>query len=137
VWPSLSPALVAGVAAARLAEHAIALRQSLIILKGLFAFLVSQSYVAGNPFAAVALPSNPQRPLGSTRAFTYAQWDHIDPLLYKRADDEVRRRLRRGMRWLYATGLRLAEITKVKCEVLVPSNTEPMMGQSQPTGCCR
>ena len=97
---------------------AMALRQSLIILKSLFAFLLSQSYVTGNPFAAVALPSTPQRPLGSTRAFTYAQWDHVDGLLQTHADGEVQRRLRRGMRWLYATGLRLAEITTAKCEDL-------------------
>ncbi|MDB5829549.1 MAG: putative phage integrase [Variovorax sp.] len=96
----------------------IALRQSLIILKSLFAFLVSQSYVTGNPFAAVVVPPNPARLLGSARAFTCAQWDRIDGLLQKHGDDEVQRRLRRAMRWLYATGLRLAEVTTVKCEDL-------------------
>jgi len=96
----------------------VALRQSLIILKGLFAFLMSQGYVMGNPFAAVALPSNPQRPLGSSRTLTFAQWDHIDALLQDHVDTGPGRRLRRGMRWLYATGLRLSEITSVKCEDL-------------------
>ena len=43
----------------------VALRQSLIILRSLFSFLISQSYMSGNPFVAVALPANPQRPLGS------------------------------------------------------------------------
>lgn len=96
----------------------VALRQSLIILKSLFAFLMSQGYVTGNPFAAVALPSNPQRPLGSSRSLTFAQWDHIDTLLQDLVDTEPGRRLRRSMRWLYATGLRLSEITSVKCEDL-------------------
>jgi integrase len=95
-----------------------ALRQSLIILKGLFAFLMSKGYVMGNPFAAAALPSNPQRPLGSSRTLTFAQWDHIDTLLQDHVDTEPARRLRRGMRWLYATGLRLSEITSAKCEDL-------------------
>lgn len=95
-----------------------ALRQSLIILKSLFAFLMSQGYVIGNPFAAIALPSVPQQPLGSSRTLTFAQWDHIDTLLQDHVDTEPGRRLRRGMRWLYATGLRLSEITSVKCENL-------------------
>jgi site-specific recombinase XerD len=96
----------------------VALRQAITILRSLYAFLMSQSYVMGNPFAAVALPPHPQRPLGSSRTLTFAQWDHLEALLQKHADTEVGRRLRRGMRWLYATGLRLAEITSVHCEDL-------------------
>lgn len=92
-----------------------ALRQAITILRSLYAFLMSQSYVMGNPFAAVALPPNPQRPLGSNRTLSFAQWDHVDGLLQQHADTEVGRRLRRAMRWLYATGLRLAEITRVTC----------------------
>jgi integrase len=64
------------------------------------------------------LPSNPQRPLGSSRTLTFAQWDHVDALLKDHVGTEAGRRLRRGMRWLYATGLRLAEITTLKCEYL-------------------
>jgi site-specific recombinase XerC len=79
---------------------------------------MSQSYVMGNPFAAVALPPNPRRPLGSSCTLSFAQWDHLDALLQNHVGTEVGRRLRRGMRWLYATRLRLAEITSVKCEDL-------------------
>ena len=95
-----------------------ALRQALIILRSLFAFLMSQGYLVGNPLAAVALPQLPQRPLGSSRTLSFAQWDHLEALLQERGDTEVERRLRRALRWLYATGLRLAEITSVKCEDL-------------------
>ena len=97
-----------------------ALRQALIILRSLFAFLMSQGYLVGNPLAAVALPQLPQRPLGSSRTLSFAQWDHLEALLQERGDTEVERRLRRALRWLYATGLRLAEITNVKCEDLEP-----------------
>lgn len=96
----------------------VALRHSLTILRSLFAFLVGQGYVTGNPFTAVALPSQPPRPLGASRTLTFAQWDHVDVLLKDHVGTEAGRRLRRGMRWLYATGLRLAEITNVKCEDL-------------------
>ncbi|MDM0071453.1 phage integrase family protein [Variovorax sp. J31P207] len=95
-----------------------AIRHSLGILRSLFAFWISQGYVTGNPFAAVAQPNLSQRPLGSSRTLTFAQWTHIDALLEDHVDTEPRRRLRRGMRWLYATGLRLAEISRVKCEDL-------------------
>lgn len=95
-----------------------ALRQSLIILRSLFAFLVSQGYVVANPFSAVILPPNPQGPLGASRTLSFAQWDNLDALLQVHVDTEAGRRLRRGMRWLYATGLRLAEITSVRCEDL-------------------
>ncbi|WP_162572119.1 phage integrase family protein [Variovorax sp. SRS16] len=95
-----------------------ALRQSLIILRSLFAFLMSQGYVMGNPFAAVTLPPSLQRPLGASRTLSFAQWDRIDALLQAHVDTEPGRRLRRGMRWLYATGLRLAEITRARCQDL-------------------
>ncbi|MEJ8852572.1 phage integrase family protein [Variovorax rhizosphaerae] len=98
----------------------VTLRHSLTVVRSLFAFLMRQGYLVGNPFAAVALPVQPLRPLGSSRTLTFAQWDHIDALLDKHGETEADRRLRRGMRWLYATGLRLAEITSVKCEDLTP-----------------
>jgi site-specific recombinase XerD len=109
-----------------------ALRQSLIILRSLFAFLMSQGYVIGNPFAAVALPPNSQRPLGSSRTLTFAQWDHIDALLQEHVDTEAGRRLRRAMRWLYATGLRLAEITNARCEDLAPADNHTADGSRAP-----
>ncbi|WP_395321872.1 phage integrase family protein [Variovorax sp. UC74_104] len=93
----------------------VTLRQALIILRSLFAFLQGQGYVTGNPFAASALPRDSQRPLGANRTLSFAQWDHIDRLLHARMGTEAGRRLRRGMRWLYATGLRLNEITGAHC----------------------
>ncbi|RST49993.1 phage integrase family protein [Variovorax sp. MHTC-1] len=100
----------------------VALRQSLIILRSLFAFLVSQGYVTGNPFAESQLPPDPQRRLGANRSLSFAQWEHIDALLRAHVDTEAGRRLRRAMRWLYAIGLRLAEITSVRCEDLQRQN---------------
>ncbi len=94
---------------------AVALRQAITILRSLYAFLMSQGYLLGNPFAAVALPPQPQRPLGSSRTLSFAQWDHIEALLQDEVETEAARRLGRAMRWLYATGLRLAEITAARC----------------------
>lgn len=91
------------------------LRHAVDILRSLFSFLGRQGYMTGNPFTAVALPTQNQRILGVDRTLSFAQWDHIDAALGRRVDLEAGRRLRRGMRWLYATGLRLAEITRAKC----------------------
>ncbi|MGJ7523909.1 phage integrase family protein [Variovorax sp. LT1P1] len=96
----------------------MAARHALVILRSLFSFLVSQGYLVGNPFAAVALPPAPQRPLGSSRTLSFVQWDHIDGQLQALEDTAVNRRLRRAMRWLYATGLRLSEITRARCDDL-------------------
>lgn len=93
----------------------VALRQALVILRSLFAFLTRQGYVTGNPFDETPLPSQDGQPLGSNRTLSFAQWDHIDARLRAHGDTEAARRLRRGMRWLYATGLRLAEIASVRC----------------------
>jgi hypothetical protein len=71
--------------------------------------LVRQGYVIANPFAAVQLPPGQQRARGSSRTLTCAHWDHIVALLQEHVDTEVRRRLVRDMRWLYATGDRLGK----------------------------
>jgi len=47
-----------------------ALRQAPDYPESVFAILMGQGYVIGNPFAVAALPSDPQRPLGSSPALT-------------------------------------------------------------------
>jgi integrase len=94
------------------------LRQSLIILRSLFEFLVDQGYLSGNPFAVAALHATPRQPQRTGRTLSFAQWDHVETMLQDHGDTEPQRRLRRGMRWLRATGLRVSEITRAKCEDL-------------------
>ncbi|MDM0029801.1 phage integrase family protein [Variovorax saccharolyticus] len=108
-------------------------RHALTVLRGLFAFLMDQGYVTGNPFAALAPPVPAQRPLEEGRTLTLAQWEGIEGLLQVHGDTEPRRRLRRGMRWLRATGLRLAELTRLKCEDLQPVESQAADG-SRATG---
>lgn len=96
----------------------VALRQSVAILRSLFGFLMEQGYVTGNPASEIVMPVPPPQQTCSRRALSLAQWDHVNGLLERHADTVSGRRLRRAVRWLYATGLRLAEITSVKCEDL-------------------
>jgi integrase len=92
-----------------------ALRQSIVILRSLFAFLVSQNYLIGNTFAGVALPREQARPLGSKRTLTFGQWDALQERLDEFSDEPLGRRRVRAIRWLYATGLRLAEMAGAYC----------------------
>lgn len=92
-----------------------ALRQAMAILRGLFAFLTRHNYLTGNPFAAMTGGLEAPRALGLHRTLSLAQWEHLDALLAGHAATEAGRRLRRGMRWVYATGLRLSEITGATC----------------------
>ena len=93
----------------------VALRQAIVILRSLYAFLVSQNYMIGNPFAAVALPRETGRVLGSRRTLTFDQWDAIEERLEAIAIDGLGRRRARAVRWLYATGLRLSEMANAQC----------------------
>lgn len=93
----------------------VALRQAIVILRSLFAFLVSQNYLIGNAFAGVALPRETGRVLGSRRTLTFNQWDAIEERLEAVAIDDVGRRRARAVRWLYATGLRLSEMANAQC----------------------
>ena len=92
-----------------------ALRQSMVILRSLYTFLVSQNYLIGNPFAGVSLPRETGLALGSQRALTFEQWDGLEAQLDAFSEDPVGRRRARAVRWLYATGLRLAEMANAQC----------------------
>lgn len=92
-----------------------ALRQSLTVLRSLFTFLLSQNYILANPFSAVALPSPATRPLGSNRTLTYAQWAAVQDLAQAERVSASGTRRCRAVQWLYATGLRLSEISAARC----------------------
>lgn len=94
---------------------ASAMRQTLTILRSLYAFLVAQNYVIGNPFAGVSQPRMSARPLGSSRALTFDQWQQVEAELHSLEATATGRRRARAARWLYATGLRLAEISSARC----------------------
>jgi len=96
---------------------AAALRQSITILQGLYAFLTGQNYLVGNPFAALARPREEGRVLGSGRTLSFAQWDLIESRvrLDLMSESAAVRRCARAIAWLYATGLRRAEMTAAVC----------------------
>jgi len=58
----------------------------------------------------VALPLEQARPLGSKRTLTFGQPDALEERLDEFSNEPLGRRRARAIRWLYATGLRPAEM---------------------------
>ncbi|RYF31214.1 MAG: integrase [Comamonadaceae bacterium] len=103
LWRPLEGPLTAG-----------ALRQSLTILRSLYSYLVEEGYVNSNPFDHL-LRAPSSRPSFSPRTLSRAQWDLVNQRLENHGAAEPARRLRRAIRWIQATGLRVAEITAARC----------------------
>ncbi|MEJ8825106.1 phage integrase family protein [Variovorax humicola] len=90
-------------------------RHAMTVLKALYGFLASQNYVVGNPFSEVTSPPAVGRTPAANRTLNFEQWDRLETLLSDLPDTEPSRRLARALRWIYATGLRLSEITVARC----------------------
>jgi site-specific recombinase XerD len=93
--------------------------QALTVLRVLFSWLAAQGYLIGNPFVAVAPPRSPPRPLGTGRMLSEALMQRVLARLDRLPETEPNRRLRLALPWLYATGLRLAEMVAARCGHLV------------------
>lgn len=90
-------------------------RQALSILKSLWAFLVEQNYIMGNPWSAVAVPRPPQRGLGQGRSLTRDQWAFVQSQAAAAGSGHMGARLRLALGLLYATGLRASEVVAARC----------------------
>ncbi len=97
------------------ALSAAGLRMSVTVLGSLFSFLLTQHYSLVNPFAGVATPKARPRPLGSGRTLSLAQWQAVTTALEAGWTDAAERRAHRAVRWLYALGLRRAELVAARC----------------------
>lgn len=93
----------------------VALRQAMIILRSLFTYLQAQRYVTANPFARIPLPPGGPHADDGHRLLSEDEWRLLDDRLEQHATTEAARRMRRGMRWMRATGLRTAQITRTTC----------------------
>lgn len=90
-----------------------AIKQAVTILHGLYAFLVDQSYLVGNPFSGVDTPrAASAEHRVRRRALTDEELDYV----LKAIDRTTRngRRLRAIFALLYATGFRLAAIAQAR-----------------------
>lgn len=90
-------------------------RHAMKVLRSLFAFWTRHGYVRSNPFADAATRHRTPPPFSAQRALSFAQWGHLNAWLDRLSEDERSRRLRRAVRWLYATGMRLSELARARC----------------------
>ncbi|MES2532987.1 MAG: phage integrase family protein, partial [Pseudomonadota bacterium] len=107
-------------------EGALALpaqRHAIKVLRSLYAFWARHGYIRANPFAEAVSQPPSSAPFGAHRMLSFAQWDHLNDWLDRLHADERGRRLRRAVRWLYATGMRLSELARVRCADIARTRT--------------
>jgi len=80
------------------------------VLGNLFAFLVDQGYVVGNPWRAVVPPGEGPRGPDPGRGLTVTQWQFVLQELAQLPATVSSRRLQFALPFLHDTGLRLAEL---------------------------
>ncbi|NML18014.1 phage integrase family protein [Azohydromonas caseinilytica] len=86
-----------------------AVAQAITILRNLYAFLVHQNYLVGNPWMGVSVPRHAEPRVNAGRSLSLAQWAFVREQLAQQPDNGSTRRLRAALLLLYATGLRLSE----------------------------
>lgn len=93
-------------------------RQALTVLKNLYAFLVDQNYLMGNPWSGVRGPQGGGPTMDAGRSLSPAQWRFVVGQLDQLPDTSAHRRLRLAVKLLYASGLRLSEVVAATLEDL-------------------
>jgi len=89
-------------------------KQAIVILNGMFGWLVKVQYLAFNPWAAVPvhIVNNPDEApeLELTRAFTKSQWDYLINYLDELFPSAYAVQVRFVVKFAYSTGMRRAEL---------------------------
>lgn len=89
-------------------------RQALIILKSLYAFLVDQRYLVGNPWKGVPPRMETAPQIKTNRSLTKNQWAFVREWVQSLPATEKNLRTKTVLALLFATGLRLDELVKVR-----------------------
>lgn len=84
------------------------------VLRSLCEWLVRQRYLDTNPWDGVAALGPPRERLSAGRMFPRALWEVVEAALDALDDTPANARLRFSVRFLYATGLRRAELTSLR-----------------------
>lgn len=83
-------------------------------LQAFYAFLHAKGYLMANPFLGLAAPRSIPTTEDNTRSLTAAEWDHVMRTLDQLPPTSANMRLRFGLRLMYATGLRRAEVVSAR-----------------------
>ncbi|WP_459569841.1 phage integrase family protein [Cupriavidus sp. 8B] len=88
------------------------------VVANLFAFLVNQGYLIGNPWRGVSPPCEVERGPDVRRGFTHAQWRYLSEQLKALPPGLPAQRLQIALHLLHDTGLRIAELVAATCDDL-------------------
>jgi len=88
--------------------------RAVTVLGTFFRYLREGGYVVANPFATLAKPRAAMAAAPIERSLTVAEWSAVLRTVDHLADTPANRRLRFGVRFMYATGLRRAEEVAAK-----------------------
>ncbi|MCA3187218.1 MULTISPECIES: phage integrase family protein [Cupriavidus] len=88
------------------------------VLGNLFAFLVTQNYLVGNPFRAVRVPVRIPRGPDPGRGLSHELWAHVAAALDRLPAGLASQRLQVALHLLYGGGLRLAELVAARTDDL-------------------
>lgn len=88
------------------------------IVANLFAFLVNQGYLIGNPWRGVSPPCEVERGPDVRRGFTHGQWRFLREQLAALPPGMPAQRLQIALHLLHDTGLRIAELVAATCDAL-------------------
>lgn len=86
------------------------------IVANLFAFLVNQGYLIGNPWRGVSPPCEVERGPDVRRGFTHGQWRYLCEQLDALPSRLPAQRLQIALHLLHDTGLRIGELVAAKCD---------------------
>lgn len=95
--------------------QAPARRQAITILASMYRFLQDHRYLTGNPFSGIPMPRGSTPRVDVRRSLSRAQWKAVESELQALPADHASLQLAWAVRFLYFSGLRLAEIAAAKC----------------------
>lgn len=104
--------------------------RAITILGAFYGFLNTKGYMVINPFAGVSKPNAAPAAADAVRSLTAAEWRHVTNALDALPSTSANLRLRFGLRFMYATGLRRAEavaavVGQLRHVVFPPDDTDP------------
>lgn len=104
-------------------------RQAMVVLGSMFRFLQDQGYLHRNPFTGVSMPKGSAPRIDPGRSLSKAQLEHLVNHCNARSASPPQRQLAWSVRFLFATGLRLSELTGSSAHDLRLVEVEPGVGQ--------
>lgn len=109
-------------------------RQSVVILKNLYRFMVDNHYLANDPWRDIRLPGRETTDVRS-RSFSMEQWGVLEQQLQLLSNTSAHRRLRIALHLFYETGLPLHKVLNARVgQLRIPASANEKQHVTQCSG---